>query len=146
MVLNYAFRYEYYGFPGLSFGVQNFILATEGVVVRNAGFASEPGVFQIFINLAVAISFFRRTATLVKMVVFAAGIATASSTMGFLVFASLLMLASNWKYRVAAVIVFIAFSSQLIGVVIEHYNAKILTEAAFFGRFESVDECVLYGF
>ena len=131
-IINLAISYDYYGYPGYSFILQNFVLAGEKVIHRNSGFASEPGLFQVFINIAIAIYFkFRKMSTL-KFIILSLGIITANSTAGLFTFAIIIFLFSNNKYRIFAILVLLLLINQVIAVVVGHYESKILSDYAFF--------------
>ncbi len=134
-ILSFAFRYDYYGFTGLSLGFQNFVMADGIVVYRNAGFASEPGTFQIFINISAAIFFHLKRMTFSRFLILAAGIITANSTAGLLTFAAIVVFASDSRYRLLAALVALVASSQVLTLALTHYESKFLSEYAFLGRF-----------
>ncbi len=137
-ILTYAFQYEYYGYPGLSLGLQNFVMSNGIVVFRNAGFASEPGVFQVFINISVSIFFHAKKMNLPRFLILAAGITTANSTAGLVTFVAIVFFASNARYRIVALLAFFVASSKIMSIALTHYESKILTEYAFMGRLEPI--------
>lgn len=137
-LLRFAIQYEFYGYAGLTFGLQNFVIADGVVVFRNAGFASEPGTFQVFINIAVAILLRLKKMSAWRFVVLSAAIITANSTAGLATFGAILLLASNNRYRVITLIALVIGSNYFLSIALTHYNNKILTEYAFLGRFEPI--------
>lgn len=137
-ILSFAFPYEYYGFAGLSLGFQNFVIADGIVVYRNAGFASEPGIFQIYINISAAIFFYLKRMNLFRFLILAAGIITANSTAGLLTFAAIVVFASDARYRLLAALLALVLSSQVFTLALTHYESKFLSDYAFLGRFEPI--------
>lgn len=126
--------YEYYGYPGKSFGFQNFIFQETTLVFRNSGFASEPGVFQIFINAAIALGLHDRKVSVFKLVVFGIALLTSASTAGLIIYFILLILRSSIKVKFIALVVSMILFASLLQLISSHYTAKILGENAFRGR------------
>jgi hypothetical protein len=135
-IISYAFKYEYDGYPGYSFGLLNVVIADGEVVMRNAGFASEPGVFQIYLNIAYAIFIFYRKLTVTRFVGIAAAITTANSTAGLIIFAVLTLILSGFRMRVLMIALFAVIWPIVMNVAQLHYTTKIEGDAAFLGRFE----------
>ncbi|WP_301066807.1 hypothetical protein [Pseudooceanicola sp.] len=137
-LLNFAIGYTYYDFPGQSFVVQNFIILDHSAVFRNSGFASEPGVFQMFINSAIAIYFYYQRVTLLRLLILTTGVFTTMSTAGFITFFALLIIASPVRYRALVFIIAVVASSQLGNLAADQYQRKILSEHAFAARYEPI--------
>lgn len=137
-ILSFAFQYSFYEFPGLSFGLQNFVIADGILVYRNAGFASEPGTFQVFVNIAAAILFQLKKMTILRFLILGTAIITANSTTGLLTFVAIALFASDNRYRVLAIFTLLIGFKPFLSLALVHYEAKFLTETAFLGRFEPI--------
>jgi hypothetical protein len=135
-VYGFGLSYEYYGYPGVSFVLQNFMFTGDRISLRNAGFTSEPGIFQIYINLAVALALHTRQLTFFRLFVYGIGLFTANSTGGFLVFGSILLLASPIKLKIGVIAASVIGAGFISEIALQHYEAKILTEYAFLGRLD----------
>lgn len=135
-ILIFGIQYEYYGYPGISLGFQNFLMIEGIMVSRNSGFTSEPGLFQVFINIALSILFYTKKMTLTRFLILAAGIVTANSTTGLLTFAVIVLVSSNARYRIGFVLALLIGSNQVLSLFLTHYESKVLTEYAFLGRLE----------
>lgn len=135
-IVNLGFDYKYYDFPGKSFVFQNFLYGDGLLVARNSGFASEPGVFQLFINLAVALGLSEKRIGLGKLAVYGITILTSASTAGLVIFSAVILLKSPLNIRVAALILAIPVNGLIMGYFLQHYEAKFVTEYAWNLRFD----------
>lgn len=126
--------YDYYGFPGTSLIIQNFLFNDEDVVLRNSGFASEPGVFQTYLNISLALGIGGRGIGLFKTMIYGGAILTSQSTAGIFIFLSIIALYAPLRIKffyIAGIIIFIGPAMSLFE---QQYESKVLTESAFQGR------------
>lgn len=105
--------YEYGGLTHKTVVVANVLFADGFLVVRNAGFASEPGVYQILLNTALYYCLVRRVVNYCNVILFVSVILTTMSTAGiFIMFLVFLVGIKN----IRSLVVFIPFLLVLLAI------------------------------
>jgi hypothetical protein len=134
-VISYALNYSYRDTHHYSLVFLN-ILQEDGLVFRrNTGIASEPGVYQYFLNLAYLINIRSRGLFNLRNATFITALLTTESTVGIFVG----VVITFWGVLKKGFIYFVVFGFLsmpfLIDFMNSHYERKILNEVAFDGRF-----------
>lgn len=112
------------------------ILMNPGPVLRNSGIASEPGFYQLFVNLAL-FARMRRIGKPDKLCLFYVIVVISTlSTTGLFISAFLITYKFDLKYRLLILIFIVVFWSITIEVLQNQLNTKIFNENVFGPRFE----------
>lgn len=111
------------------------ILMNPGPVMRNAGFASEPGFYQILINVALYARLKRIKRPDLVCVFYAVVVLSTLSTAGIVVTAFLLSTVLNLQYRILLVLVMLVFLGVVQEFVLEQYKIKVENDLVFDRRF-----------
>ncbi len=127
------YEYTYGGFTHKTLGVINILYASGEVVWRNSGFASEPGVYQYYVNICYYLSLKSRGFERRSIVYFFL-ILTTESSVGYIIM--IFITFCNIKYLNKKLIVsgFLFMLPMIIYLGIWHYETKIANEIAFEGR------------
>lgn len=112
------------------------VLIGDDLVFRNSGFASEPGVYQFYLNLGLFISLRNLPALRLKTFFYIVSIVTTNSTAGLFIMAILLLIYLRGPWRAALIAVSIVFFGVLSGYVAEHWEAKVVNDQAAGGRLD----------
>lgn len=152
-MINQFPTYSFYGLTHRTLYFFNFIYADGFLMVRNSGIAWEPGVFQILMNLGLAISTRNRaTIDYKKTAVYILAIVLTRSTIGLLILmVNLVVLVrkNRWFLLVIAIIVVI-FSGDIISIISYQATNKWIGSLAFTNRFtvsyNAIINCYKYPF
>ena len=138
-----------YGFPSYTFGTThhtigfaNFLMQDGAVLQRNSGIASEPGKFQMILNLAAAAHLVRKPSWesgpkwYASMLLIAIALFTTRSTAGLVIFAILVTLAAvySWRARLFAVGAWLLAGSSLAREFAYQAEYKLQGSSAFDSR------------
>lgn len=134
-IAHYFPSYSYGGFSHKTIGILN-VLYTEGyLVIRNAGFASEPGFYQILVNLALAINLRREHKLTFAQLYYAAIVISTMSTAGLAITASLFIIFLPLRYKILAVPALAPVWVNVSGIIQGHLDAKFLNNEVLNSRF-----------
>lgn len=104
-------------------------------VLRNAGFASEPGFYQLLVNAALYARL-RRIGRPDKISIYYLIVALSTlSTAGLVISCFLISLKFDLKYRLFILLIAAAFYGFLQEFVMQEYNSKVANDAVFGPRF-----------
>jgi len=103
-------------------------------VFRNAGFASEPGFFAVYLNIALSIHVQSGRISLVRTGLYILLIFTTVSTAGFVVLAINLLLSFRVRYLPVAAVALAIASPILIPLAEEHVESRITSGVAYESR------------
>lgn len=134
-IIAYFPEYTYGDFTSKSIFFLN-VLIGDDVIYRNSGFASEPGLFQFFVNAALYISLVQQRKIRVYHAVYVLTVLSTISTAGLLIMTATLLFFSRGYYRVIIVFGSIIFSNQIFDLFLQHWSAKVSNEYAFMGRID----------
>lgn len=137
-IIQYFPNYTYGGYTHKTAFVFNVLYADGLLVARNAGFAREPGVFQLLLNLGVLYESNRQSRfQLLKLIILGIAIVFTRSTIGLIIYAIILLKVMKSvpgaKYVVAAAA--LVFSAQLIDMINYQLNVKLVGTDSFDARF-----------
>lgn len=130
--------YTYYDLTHRTVYFFNYIYAQGFLMVRNSGIAWEPGVFQILMNLGLAISVKMFPQMDYKRVlIYTLAVILTRSTTGLLILMINLVIVIRRKkiFIIVLAIVALVFSSELISIVSEQINYKWVGTMAFDNRY-----------
>lgn len=147
-VINYLPSYTYGGYTHKTAIAFNVLFADGLLVTRNAGFAREPGVFQLLLNLGVLYESGRRSQfQLLKLIILGLAIVLTQSTVGLIIYALIMLKVMRdvpgAKYIVAAVM--IIFFAQLSAIFNYQLNVKLIGSDSFDARFDPMVRAILMG-
>jgi len=126
--------YEFRETSHQTFYILNMLMAP-GPVLRNAGFASEPGFYQLLINIALYARLRRLGRADLVCVFYLLVVLSTLSTTGIVVAAFLVSTTFSTGYRVVAVLLLGVFFGIVESFVADQYAAKIENDAVFGPRF-----------
>ena len=111
------------------------VLMNPDPVFRNAGFVSEPGFYQIVVNIALLARTYRigRPDTVCLFYLFVVG--TTLSTAGLAIALILVLYQFDLRYRIFLGILALLFWVPFVAIINNQFEAKIANEAVFGGRF-----------
>lgn len=138
-VIPYLPNYTYGGYTHKTAIVFNVLFADGFLIIRNAGFAREPGIFQLLLNLGVLYESGKGGRfQLLKLIVLGLAIVLTQSTIGLIIYALIMLKVMKdvpeAKYIVAVVL--IIFSSQLFDMVDYQLSNKLVGSDSFDARFD----------
>ena len=116
-------------------GFLNILFAEGFLVVRNTGFASEPGVFQMLLNLALYHNLRNGRSLNFRNAIFIAAILTGLSTAGLIIMCVLIVTFSSKWARLGIAIICIAGGTFVQTVVADQIENKFYGSYAFDKRF-----------
>lgn len=130
--------YTFYSLTHRTLYFFNYIYAQGFLMVRNSGIAWEPGVFQVLMNLGLAISVMNKEKLDYKrVVVYSAAVIFTKSTTGLLVL--ILNLALLIRKRKVFIILLLAavgvFSSEFYSLISDQLANKLVGSVAFSNRY-----------
>lgn len=136
-----------YTFPTYEFGdlthrtlfFQNFLFADGFLIQRHSGFASEPGVYQILLNLALFQNLRRGRSLSVRNAVYVISVFLGLSTVGMIIASILLAFyANNWG-RIGVLLACGIFAATVQAVVDDQIESKLQGSYAFNQRYEPLE-------
>ena len=140
--------YTFYGLSHRTIYFFNYIYAQGFLMVRNSGIAWEPGVFQILMNLGLAISVARKEKLDYKrVIVYSTAIIFTRSTTGLLILMINLLLVIR-KKKAFIIILLIAlafFSSDVYSIINYQIGKKWVGSYAFENRYTPTINALKYG-
>ncbi len=139
--------YQFYNLTHRTIYFFNYIYAQGFLMVRNSGIAWEPGVFQILLNLGLAITIKKYDELNYKKVfVYTLAIILTRSTTGLLILMiNLILLVRKKKIFVILLgIVVLIFSTELYSILTEQISTKWIGTMAFSTRYEKSINAILY--
>lgn len=117
--------------------VVNFIYADGFLMHRFTGFASEPGVMQMLLNLSLYYSLKKgRAAFHPRHLIYVAGIVTGASTAGFVVFAVIVFLFASGARRLFAAVAFAVALPLLTPLIQYQLDNKSVGSTSFDARWQ----------
>ncbi|MCL1096426.1 hypothetical protein [Shewanella gelidii] len=132
--INYFFTYEYEGFSAKTVILLNVLIPDGQVLFRNAGVASEPGLYQLILNLALHFRLLRLKKLDLASTALIMSIVTTDSTVG--IFICFVILCFNLSLRLIfmlAPVVIMSFSI-IVDLFFYHLEYKLFGSVAFNGR------------
>lgn len=136
-------EYEFRETTHRTFVILN-VLTNPDLVIRNSGFASEPGFYQILINAALYIRLKRVRRPDIVCVFYSVVVLSTLSTAGIVVTAYLLSTVLNWQYRIMLVIMVLLFLGVVQEFVMEQYKIKVENDIVFDRRFTPSLNAILF--
>lgn len=139
---SFATGYNYYDSNHLTVYFYNIMLNEAGIVYRNTGIASEPGLFQALVNVGLFLSIQRNNNSPVRVLVYAFSILLTLSTAGIVILMFIylylikkhLSVKSNIKYLYFILFILFIYFSDLN----YHIENKLLGSDSFEGRFNPI--------
>ena len=120
------------------------VLLNPDLVMRNSGFASEPGFYQILINVALYIRLKRLKRPDFVCMFYAVVVLSTLSTAGIVVTAFLLSTVLTWQYRVILLMLVLFFLGIVQEFVLEQYKIKVENDIVFDRRFTPSANAILF--
>jgi len=133
-LLNYFFTYKYYEFTSKSLIFLNVITSELGFLKRNAGFASEPGLYQYVINLALWWRLRKYRKIDLYSSVFIMSIITTNSTVGLLCMILILFFSSLGRNKFFILALFLLLTPLYLDSLYYHLEYKLIGSDSFNGR------------
>lgn len=138
-MLNYLISYNYYETTHKTGILFNVLIGEDYIVLRNTGIASEPGLYQLILNIALCIHL-KNTASISirKLLVYSIAVITTASTAGLIAFAFIIfrILFSNIKIALLTLLFILIFSSVLYDQILYQFQYKLFGSYAFETRYE----------
>lgn len=134
-IINFFPEYTYGDYTSKSIFFLN-VLIGDGIIYRNSGFASEPGLFQFFVNAALYISLVQQRKIRIYHLIYVLTVLSTISTAGLVVMTAILLIFARGYYRIVIVIGCIIFAAQVTDLFMQHWSAKIANDYAFMGRLD----------
>ncbi|RWP38397.1 hypothetical protein [Mesorhizobium sp.] len=134
-IVGYFFRYKYGEFTNRSAVFLN-VLGESDIIFRNAGFASEPGYFQFFLNLALFITLRRSGRINLRSGLYVAAIVSTQSTMGLAIMALVILMFTRGWARIAVIGCAVGAFGTISNLAEVHYQGKIENEYALSERMD----------
>lgn len=139
---NFATDYHYYDSNHLTVYFYNIMLNEAGIVYRNTGIASEPGLFQVLVNIGLFLSIQKNNNSPFRMLVYTLSVLLTLSTAGIVILILIylhlikkhLFIKSNIKYLYFVFFLFFIIYSDLN----YHIENKLLGSDSFEGRFNPI--------
>ena len=139
---NFATDYTYYDSRHLTVYFYNIMLNDAGIVYRNTGIASEPGLFQLLVNIGLFLSIQKKNNSPFRMFVYTLSVLLTLSTAGIIILILIylhlikkhLSIKSNIKYLYILLFLFFIFYSDLN----YHIENKLFGSDSFEGRFNPI--------
>ena len=134
-IVRYFYSYTYYGFSAKTVFFLNVLVSDSYILMRNCGIASEPGLYQYLLNLALWWRI-REGKLDIWSCVLVLSIISTNSTAGLAIMVFLLVFCIGIKRPALLFVIFAAilfFGKSYIGY---HLEYKLVGSASFNGRFE----------
>lgn len=130
----YSFpSYTYEGYTQKTIYVLNIMMAP-APALRNSGFASEPGVYQLLLNLALYTRLRDHGRVDLRVILYVIAILSTVSTAGLAILAFVLLSTLNNRQRMFAIVIGMFFAGAISALVSGHIQSKVRNELAFDGR------------
>ena len=133
-IINIFFTYEYYGFTSKSVLFLNVLSSETNTIFRNCGFASEPGLYQFFLNVALWWKLKQNNKIDIKIFIFIISIISTNSTMGLLSMFLILFFSSKGNVRLIIGLCSLIFLPIGFDKIQYHLSNKLVGSASFEGR------------
>lgn len=138
-IINYLLSYNYYNTTHKTAILFNVLTVENYIVLRNTGVASEPGLYQLLLNIALY-TYLKNTAKISnkKVLVYSIAIITTASTAGLIAFAFIIFrfLFNNIKTTLSIIIFMVIFSPILYDQILYQFQNKLFGSYAFETRYE----------
>ena len=138
-LVNYLPSYNYYNTTHKTAIIFNVLTPDGGIVKRNAGIASEPGIYQFLLNIGLyAYLKSSEKINLKKIGVYTLAIASTASTAGLAIFAFIIIRVffNNIKMAALILILIVIFSPIIYEEILYQYEYKLFGSYAFNTRYE----------
>ncbi|MCP5396147.1 MAG: hypothetical protein H6918_05345 [Sphingomonadaceae bacterium] len=128
-------EYSFWGLQHRTLVLVNVLYADGFLMLRNTGFANEPGVFQLFLNLALLHTLRTAQFSSFRAFVYLTAILTTGSTAGILIGIVTFFFYSPLSTKILGLFLFLIFSPFAIDPALYHLDNKWVGSAAFDVRF-----------
>ena len=145
-IVNFFVTYEYYDFTSKSVFFLNVLTSESNILYRNSGFASEPGLYQFLLNLALWWKLRQCNKIDFCTFIFIASIFTTNSTAGLLCMFLILFLSSKGRVRWFIVLCVIVALPIILPQLQYHITQKMVGSESFEGRFSPFLNAFTYSF